>query len=94
MLPVGVILTGGTMKLSGMVDVAKHVLRLPASIGAPVDISSVIDEVQDPSYATAVGLAVWGFAISSMSRKKFRLNIKGVDQVADQMRKWLKSLIP
>ena len=94
MLPVGVVLTGGTMKLSGMVDVGKRILRLPAVVGRPVDISSVIDEVQDPAYATAVGLAVWGFAISSVSRKRFKLSIKGVDQVADQMRKWLKSLIP
>ena len=94
MLPVGVVLTGGTMKLTHMVDVAKRVLRLPAMIGVPVDVSSVIDEVKDPSYATAVGLAVWGFAIRSISRKKFRMNIKGVDEVANQMRKWLKSLIP
>ena len=94
MLPVGVVLTGGTMKLPGMVEVAKRSLRLPAAIGVPVDVSSVIDEARDPAYATAVGLAVWGFAIRSVSRRKFRLNIKGVDQVADQMRKWLKSLIP
>lgn len=95
MLPVGIVLTGGTTKLAGVVDVAKRVLRLPATIGLPEDISSVIDEVNDPSYATAVGLTKWGFAIQSSSkRSRFNLNFKGVDQVADQLRKWIKSIIP
>lgn len=94
MLPVGVVLTGGTIKLPGIVEVAKRVLRLPASIGIPETVSSVIDEVRDPSYATAVGLALWGFAIRSTSGRRFSLKFKGVDQIADQLRKWIKSLIP
>lgn len=97
MLPVGVVLTGSSMKLEGMLDVAKRILRLPAQIGAPTGISSVIDEVNDPGYSTAVGLVAWGFGIRSVSKKRFSLksiNLKGVEQVADQARKWIKKLIP
>ncbi|MFA6130864.1 MAG: cell division protein FtsA [Patescibacteria group bacterium] len=94
MLPVGVVLTGGAVKLPGMADVAKRVLRLPVSIGFPSGVSSAIDEVRDPAYATAVGLAMWGFAIESTSHGKFKFAIKGIQDISDTVRKWLKTLIP
>ena len=68
-----------------------------AQIGEPIGISSVIDEIRYPGYATAVGLVVWGFGISSVHKKGFSLklpSIKGLDQVANQAKKWIKKLIP
>ena len=94
MLPVGAVLTGGTMKLAGMIDVAKRVLRLPATIGVASHVSSVVDEVHDPSYATAVGLALWGYTIRSVSKKRFSIDFKGFGKMSDQVRKWLKALVP
>jgi len=82
------------MKLEGMVDIAKKTLRLPAVLGVPSGVSSVIDEVNDPAYATAVGLTIWGHSIKSVSKKRFNFNLKGLGQVSDQLRKWLKALIP
>jgi len=98
MLPVGAVLTGGSVKLEGVVDVAKRILRLPCSLGIPTSVSSVIDEVHDPAFATAIGLAVWGNAIRGVGKRKFSLGsllkFKSVDKVADQLRKWMKSLVP
>lgn len=97
MLPVGVILTGATMKLDGVVDVAKRVLRLPAQIGVPIGVSSVIDEIQDPGYATAVGLVVWGHGISSVRKKGFSLRMPDLSRlsgVGNTAKKWIKKLIP
>ncbi|MFH1711764.1 MAG: cell division protein FtsA [Patescibacteria group bacterium] len=94
MLPVGAVLTGGSVKLDGLVDVAKRVLRLPVSIGSPSAVSSVIDEVHDPAYSTAIGLCLWGFTIRSATKKRFSISIKGFDQVSKQIKKWIKALIP
>lgn len=96
MLPVGVILAGGGTKLPGITEVAKQVLRLPVSVGAPIGISSVIDEIHDPGFATCVGLAVWGFGIKSARKGgfKMKLSFKGLEQVTNQMKKWLKSIVP
>jgi cell division protein FtsA len=95
MLPVGIVLTGATMHLPGVADLAKRVLRLPAVIGKPIGVSSVIDEVKDCAYCTAVGLTLWGFAIRNAHGSGFSLfKIKGVNQIADQLRKWMKSLMP
>lgn len=97
MLPVGVMLTGAGAKLDGIVDVARRVLRLPCALGAPVGISSVIDEVHDPAFATAIGLAVWGYTIKGMNTSKFGnlfSKFKSVDKVAEQIGKWFKTLVP
>ncbi|NQU77897.1 cell division protein FtsA [Candidatus Falkowbacteria bacterium] len=59
-LPSGVVLTGGGAMMPGMVDMAKKVFRLPASLGYPKNISTVIDKVNDLDFSTAVGLVLWG----------------------------------
>lgn len=60
MLPAGVILTGGGAKLPGLVDLAKTKLRLPASLGYPVGVTSITDRISDLSFTTAMGLVQWG----------------------------------
>ena len=56
MLPAGAILCGGAIKTPGAVDLAREVLGLPVQIGFPRDIEGIIDRVDDPSFANAVGL--------------------------------------
>ncbi len=98
MLPVGILFTGGAMKLEGSIEVAKRVLRLPCAIGVTIGVTSVIDEAHDPAFATAIGLAAWGHGIRALHGRKFNFGnffkFKSVDKVAEQMRKWMKSLIP
>ncbi|MDF1497472.1 MAG: cell division protein FtsA [Patescibacteria group bacterium] len=61
MLPAGIILTGGGAKLPGITEVARQVFHLPASVGASSLESSVPELIQDPAFATAVGLVEWGY---------------------------------
>lgn len=62
LLPAGVILTGGGAKLHGIADVAKRILRLPASVGAATHIATPMPElIHDPAFSTAVGLVQWAF---------------------------------
>lgn len=62
LLPAGAVLTGGGAKLPGMTDVAKRVLRLPASLGAATHVESPMPELaHDPAFSTAVGLAAYGY---------------------------------
>lgn len=55
-LPGGVVLTGGTAKLPGLTEFAKNKLELAARVGKLQPISGLVDSVEDPSYASAVGL--------------------------------------
>jgi cell division protein FtsA len=55
-LPGGVVLVGGTAKLPGIAEFAREKLELPARLGKLQPIGGLLDTVNEPSYATAVGL--------------------------------------
>ncbi len=98
MLPAGIILTGGGAKLPGMIDLAKKQLRLPATLGSPIGITSVVDYSGDPAFSTAIGLALWGYGIQSAQGKgrlgKLFGKAKVVNKVGSGMIKLFKSLKP
>jgi cell division protein FtsA len=58
----GIVLTGGGSELHCMKDLADYVLGLDARIGKPIDNLSrgLVNELNNPTYATAVGLVVYG----------------------------------
>jgi cell division protein FtsA len=91
-LPAGIILTGAGSKLPKMIEVAKKKLRLPAALGYPYDIVSVIDKVNDLSYTTAIGLVKWGNHLAK--QRKGISRFKSVAGVTGKMKKWFKSLMP
>lgn len=57
-LNAGVVLTGGGSKLEGMAEIAEQIFDLPIRRGFPDGVGGLADHVQDPSFATAVGLAM------------------------------------
>jgi len=95
MLPAGAVLTGNGAKLDSIMEVAKKVLRLPASLGYPQELVSNLDKVSDLSFTTAIGLVIWG---SQMQKGGLfhlpGLPFKSVDKAAGQLRSWFKSLLP
>jgi cell division protein FtsA len=56
----GIVLTGGTSKMTGAVEYAEQVFQMPVRVGTPVGVKGLTEYVQDPSYATAVGLLLYG----------------------------------
>ncbi len=91
-LPAGIILTGSGAKLPKIVEVAKRKLRLPAALGYPYDIISVIDKVNDLSFTTSIGLVKWGNQL--YRQRKGISRFKSVAGATDKMKKWFKSLMP
>ncbi|MCU7833650.1 MAG: cell division protein FtsA [gamma proteobacterium symbiont of Taylorina sp.] len=56
----GVVLTGGSAKMEGAVELAEEVFHMPVRIGVPQDIDGLTDMVKDPVHATGVGLILCG----------------------------------
>ena len=96
LLPAGIVLTGGGAKLPGMVESVKRCLRLPATLGYPIDIMSVTEKINDLSFATAVGLVKWGLVMDkhSKGRHAWGDGTKKIGQASKQIKQWIKSLIP
>lgn len=55
-LPSGAVLTGGTAKMKGMSDYAKEALGLAVRIGKPAGYGGVAENIEEPQFATAIGL--------------------------------------
>ena len=52
----GIVLTGGTSKMEGVVELAEEIFHMPVRLAKPVGVSGLIDVINNPIYATAVGL--------------------------------------
>ena len=60
LLASGVVITGGTALLPGIIDVAEDVLGLPIRLGTPTGVGGLVDVITSAEYATAVGLVLYG----------------------------------
>lgn len=60
LIAAGIVLTGGTSKMEGVVELAEEIFHMPVSIGKPTNVTGLTDIVRNPIYATAVGLLQYG----------------------------------
>ena len=92
----GAFFPGGGSKLVGLAECAKKALRLPATLGYPLNITSVTDKVNDLGFATAIGLLKWGSVMEGKGghRRSFLAGLQGVKKVSGLLRNWIKILIP
>lgn len=95
LLPAGVILTGGGSKLEGLIDFTKEFLRLPAQVGNPIiEVSGMVDKLDDPSYTASVGLMLRGIKEGSTEGKE-KTNINSsMDKFVDKAKDIFKHFMP
>ena len=56
----GIVLTGGSAKMEGVVELAEEVFHMPVRLGLPQYVSGLVDVVRNPIHATGVGLVLYG----------------------------------
>lgn len=57
----GVVLTGGSSRMEGVVDLAEEIFHMPVRLGTAQNVTGLVDVVRSPIYATGVGLLLFGF---------------------------------
>lgn len=60
MIPAGIVLTGGTAKMEGAVELAEEVFHMPVRVGGPQGVKGMSELLSNPVYSTAVGLLIYG----------------------------------
>ena len=88
----GVVLTGGTAMLEGIVDLAEEVLKLPVRRGLPLNVGGLVDVVSSPAHATGVGLILYGIKDMGHHEPVHYTNGHLVSKVFGKMKGWLKEL--
>ncbi|NJO16498.1 MAG: cell division protein FtsA [Thioploca sp.] len=60
LIAAGIVLTGGSAKMDGVIELAEEVFHMPVRVGYPKYVSGLIDVVRNPIHATGVGLLLFG----------------------------------
>ena len=56
----GVVMTGGSSKMEGLIELAEEVFHMPVRLGVPQYVTGLVDVVRNPIHATGVGLLLFG----------------------------------
>jgi cell division protein FtsA len=84
----GIILTGGSVLLEGMPELAEQIFNLPVRRGTPIGIGGLVDLVNSPMYATGVGLVLYGSRNRVQSR--FKVGEGNIfTKVTHRMKEWI-----
>ncbi len=60
MVAAGIVLTGGTSKMEGVIELAEEIFHMPVRLGSPHNVRGLKDIVSNPIYSTGVGLLLYG----------------------------------
>ena len=90
LLSSGIVLTGGSALLAGMVELGEEVFHLPVRVGVPAYVGGLADVVRSPRYATAVGLLLEGRE-QHLREEQSRAESRGLNNVAGRMKQWFKA---
>ena len=89
LMAAGVVLTGGSAKMEGAVELAEEIFHLPVRIGVPQFVTGLSDVVKSPIYATGVGLLLFGKRQAQENVPRIRLD-RGMKGVWERMKSWFQ----
>lgn len=88
-LAAGIVLTGGASKVEGAQELAERIFKMPVRIGKPNHISGFQEIINNPIYATGVGLLVYGMKQRS-TQTEVQLNQPSMRSLWSRMKNWFQ----
>jgi cell division protein FtsA len=90
-IPAGLVITGGSSKMEGAVELAEEIFHVPVRLGAPQYVEGLVNVVRNPIHATGVGLLLYGR--ESQNRVNYnRLSIKNdVKEKWESLKSWIQN---
>ena len=88
----GIVLTGGSSNMQGVVELAEEVFHLPVRVGTPQYVSGLVELVRNPIYATGVGLLLYGLR-RQLDRAPARRIDSGSSGIWERMKSWFQGSV-
>jgi len=88
----GVVFTGGSTLINGIIELGEFVFDLPVKRASPERIVGFSDMVSDPAYSTGVGLALWGLAGKQAQAQKNQLRGVNLGRVSESVKSWFADM--
>lgn len=85
----GIVLTGGSARIEGAAELAEEVFHMPVRVGYPQNVSGLSDVVNNPMYATGVGLLL--YARSENVRKRSPFWTDQATSLWSRMQEWFQN---
>ncbi len=89
MIAAGIVLTGGSAKMEGAVELAEEVFHMPVRLGTPQHVDGLSDVVRNPIHSTGVGLLLYGKE-AIQSRAESGVTRLGIGSVLSRMKSWFQ----
>jgi cell division protein FtsA len=68
LIAAGVVLTGGSSKVMGLIELAEEIFHMPVRMGGPQNVTGLTEVVKNPVHSTGVGLLMYGKDHQSLGR--------------------------
>jgi len=91
MVPAGIVLTGGTSKMEGVVELAEEIFHMPVRVGCPLGIQGLTEIVRNPIYATGVGLLQYGLQHQEDGGASSLRSAAQAKSIFARLKTWLRS---
>lgn len=88
----GVVVTGGTSLMEGVLELAEQVFDLPVRRGLPTGVGGLLDTVSSPIYATGVGLVLYGAESRRRQQLKRSADHRAFGRAVKRVKDWLSGL--
>jgi cell division protein FtsA len=85
----GVVVTGGSARMEGVIELAEDIFRMPVRLGMPRGITGLVDVVRNPIYSTGVGLLLYGKQCYEQKRAELTSN-QGFTGVLGWVKSWFQ----
>ncbi|MCP4491067.1 MAG: cell division protein FtsA [Gammaproteobacteria bacterium] len=85
----GVVLTGGSAKMEGAIELAEEIFHMPVRLGYPQHVSGLVDVVRNPIHSTGVGLLLFGNKQQS-GLSSYKLDEKSEAGILARMKGWFQ----
>ncbi|NCN88167.1 MAG: cell division protein FtsA [Gallionella sp.] len=89
LLSSGIVITGGSAALQGMVELGEEIFHLPVRLGLPRNIGGLSAVVKTPRYATGVGLLLYGLERRQRNEVE-RVGAGSFKEVLEKMAAWFR----
>ncbi|PSF10505.1 cell division protein FtsA [Marinobacter fuscus] len=87
MIPAGIVITGGSSTMEGVVELAEEIFHMPVRLASPQAVSGMTEVVNNPIYATGVGLLIHGFRQMDLGRAPV-LKSEDAPSLFERMKAW------
>jgi cell division protein FtsA len=86
----GIVLTGGSAKMEGAIELAEEVFHMPVRLGVPQYVSGLAEVVSNPIHATGVGLLLYAKSNLELQRTEAPLLAGGMKNLLERMKAWFQ----